>query len=92
MTVPNPSSEFVDLDLDPTIASAEDVLSESVISVTVTDKMGVVKFKSEVTTLPFRIETQKWLNGEYLVSILTVNKGRKDKVQNVETIKILVNH
>lgn len=88
--VPNPSTTYIDLDVDSQKTSALKELTENDISISIMDKMGIVVFSDKVTSLPYRVQLGKFHKGEYIATILTNSKTIASKDQRIESIKFIV--
>jgi len=92
MAFPNPSSSYVDIDVNPKMSTLIEEIYNNDISLSVYNKMGIVVLNSNVESLPYRIDTSGLPNGEYVVKIITGKKDGTEKDQRFESLKITVNH
>jgi len=92
MAFPNPSSSYVDIDVNPKMSTSMEEIYNNDISLSLYNKMGTVVHNSNVESLPYRIDTSGLPNGEYVVKIITRKKGGTEKDQRFESLKITVNH
>jgi hypothetical protein len=92
MAAPNPASEYVNIEVDPEKLSKQIVLTEFINTITVSDKMGMILIKDNITSLPYKIETSKLLEGQYVVNIISVRKDGKANDKYNQSIVILVSH
>ncbi len=90
MMMPNPSSTYIDLDVDSQKTTASEVITGNDITISIVDKMGTPIFSQNVTSLPYRIDTGKFKKGEYIATILTRSKAGYVKDQRVESIMFIV--
>jgi len=84
MAFPNPTGDFVDIDVDKAKLSAENVNIENECLLTIVDKSGMIKFKTEFKGFPYRIDTSYLPDGLYFVNI--INKGK------TSTIRLIIKH
>jgi hypothetical protein len=54
---PNPSGNFVDIDVDKTKLNAENIIINGKCLLTIVDKSGMIKSRTEFKGFPYRIET-----------------------------------
>jgi len=92
MAFPNPSSSYVDIDVNPKMSTSMEEIYNNDISLSLYNKMGIVVLNSNVESLPYRINTSELPNGEYVVKIITRKKNGTKKDQRFESLKITVNH
>jgi len=92
MASPNPSSNYVDIDIVPEMKEISVESFKSEISISVFDKLGTQIFNQVVNSLPFRLDTSILPIGEYMIRIITTLKSEVEENQRVETLKIIVNH
>ena len=59
------------------------------ISLSIVDKMDNAIYSDNVTSLPFRIDTNKFRKGEYIARILTTSKVESEKVQRIDQLSLL---
>jgi Papain family cysteine protease/Secretion system C-terminal sorting domain len=84
MAYPNPTGDFVDIDVDKAKLTAENIDIESECLLTIVDRSGMIKFKTEFKGFPYRIDTSNLPDGLYFVNI--VYKG------TTSTIKLVIKH
>ena len=92
MAFPNPSSSYVDIDVNPKMSTSMEEIYNNDISLSLYNKMGIAVLNSNVESLPYRINTSELPNGEYVVKIITRKKNGTEKDQRFESLKITVNH
>lgn len=90
MMMPNPSTEYIDLAVNPELSTSFSVMTENEVSLSIFDKMGIVVYTGKVTSLPYRIDTNSMRKGEYIARIHTRKKGGNTKEQRVESIMFIV--
>jgi len=84
MAYPNPTGDFVDIDVDKTKLNAENISIDGKCLLTLTDKSGMIKFKTEFKGFPYRIDTANLPDGLYFVNI--IYKGKSS------TIRLIIKH
>jgi hypothetical protein len=84
LAYPNPSENFVDIDIDKSKVSAEKITIGDECLLTLVDKTGLIKFKTTFKGFPYRIDTTQLPEGMYFVNI--VFKGR------TSTIRLVIRH
>ena len=92
MIMPNPSSSYIDLDINPSKIKAEEEINDWEILLKIYDKMGAIVHTSVATSLPYRIDTSNIPEGEYIVYIVSTKKNGKENEKRVESIQIIVGH
>lgn len=92
MASPNPSSNYVDIDIVPEMKEISVESFKNEISISVFDKLGTQILNQEVNSLPFRLDTSILPVGEYMIRIITMPKSGVEENQRVETLKIIVSH
>lgn len=88
MAAPNPAGEYAEIDIASDDAKTLEANSNSKITLTVVDKMGVPVMKDVVYSLPYQLNTSKFPKGEYIIQIISESK---DKETRIEGLKLLVN-
>lgn len=89
MAAPNPASSYTDIDIASEEAKSLEASYNSDITISVVDKMGSPMFNANVESLPYRLNTAKLPNGEYVVQIISQAKERETRT---EALKLIVNH
>ena len=86
MTFPNPASNYVDIDINPEAIemSALSADSEQDRLIKVYDNMGTLYYSSEFKKLPYRLKTDKFPEGNYMVQIIDG--------QYTSSIQIIIDH
>ena len=70
MAFPNPANSYVDIDINREKMAEENIRTDEKCMLTLYDKTGLVKYKTEFRGFPFRIETVNLLEGVYLINLL----------------------
>ena len=70
MAFPNPANSYVDIDINREKMAEENIRTDAKCTLTLYDKTGLVKYKTEFRGFPFRIDTGSLPEGVYLVSLL----------------------
>ena len=87
MASPNPAVIYTEIDLASEDAKALETSYDSNITLTVVDKMGSPVMKVNVESLPYRLDTSKLPNGEYVIQIIS---QPKDQEPLIDSIKLIV--
>lgn len=66
---PNPSHDYVDIDVDKNKMGTENISFDAECILSIIDKAGIIKYKTEFKGFPHRIDTSKLPDGLYFVSI-----------------------
>jgi len=69
MAYPNPSSEFVDIDVVKDKISSEDLVSDIKTYLSIVDKSGTVRFSTTFKGFPYRVNTSDLPDGIYFLNI-----------------------
>jgi len=69
MAYPNPSTEFVDIDVVKDKISSEELISDIKTSLSIVDKSGTVRFSTTFKGFPYRVNTIDLPNGIYFMNI-----------------------
>ncbi|HOM41526.1 MAG TPA: C1 family peptidase [Bacteroidales bacterium] len=70
MAFPNPANSYVDIDINREKMAEENIRTDAKCTLTLYDKTGLVKYKTEFRGFPFRIETVNLPEGVYLMNLL----------------------
>ena len=70
MAFPNPANSYVDIDINREKMAEENIRTDARCTLTLYDKTGLVKYKTEFRGFPFRIETVNLPEGVYLINLL----------------------
>jgi hypothetical protein len=81
---PNPTGDFVDIDVDKAKLNVENIEIEGEYLLTIVDKSGTIKFKTEFQGFPYRVDTGNLPDGLYFVNI--IHKGKNS------TIRLIIQH
>jgi len=84
MAFPNPSSDFVDIDAIKDKISSEELASDIKTSLSIIDKVGTVKIKTEFKGFPYRVNTSDLPDGLYFLYIQFNDKK--------STIRLVIKH
>ena len=84
MAFPNPSSDFVDIDAIKDKVSSEELASDIKTSLSIIDKVGTVKIKTEFKGFPYRVNTSDLPDGLYFLYIQFNDKK--------STIRLVIKH
>lgn len=84
LAFPNPSENFVDIDVDKNKLNVEKTIIEDECLLTIVDKSGMIKYKTEFKGFPYRVDTSNLPDGLYFVNILL--KGK------TFTIRLVIKH
>jgi len=87
MASPNPAITYTDIDIASENAKALETSYDSNISLTVVDKMGSPVMKVNVESLPYKLDTSRLQNGEYIIQIIS---QPKDQAPLIDSIKLVV--
>jgi hypothetical protein len=88
MASPNPGSEYVDIDYAPEATELKATSSTLDLELKLVDKMGTVVCTENVYSFPYRINTSKLKEGNYLVMI----RDKKANSKSYESFQILIEH
>jgi len=69
MAYPNPSSEFVDIDVVKEKISSEDLVSDIKTYLSIVDKSGTARFSTTFKGFPYRVNTSDLPDGIYFMNI-----------------------
>lgn len=84
LAYPNPSGSFVDIDVDKVKLRTENLSIDGECLLTIVDKSGMIKFKTEFEGFPYRIDTSGLPEGLYFINI--IHKGK------TSTIRLIIQH
>jgi hypothetical protein len=84
LAYPNPSESFVDIDVDKIKLRTDNISIDGECKLTLLDKSGMIKFKTEFQGFPYRIDTSGLPEGMYFINIV-----HKDKTS---TIRLIIKH
>jgi hypothetical protein len=84
LAYPNPSESFVDIDVDKVKLRTENISIDGECILTLIDKSGMIKFKTEFQGFPYRIDTSGLPEGLYFINI--IHKGK------TSTIRLIIQH
>jgi hypothetical protein len=84
MASPNPSSEYIEVDLVAEAKDIESKLLEQNPVIRISDKMGTLKLVDNMKSLPYFINSSKIPNGNYVINITYGT--------TTESIQVLINH
>jgi len=87
MASPNPAATHTEIDIASEDAKELETSYDSNITLTVVDKMGSPVMKVNVESLPYKLDTSKLPNGEYVVQIIS---QPKDQEPLIDSIKLIV--
>jgi hypothetical protein len=76
---PNPSHDYVDIDVDKNKMGTENISFDTECILSIIDKAGIIKYKTEFKGSPYRIDTSKLPDGLYFVNI--VYKGKSSSIR-----------
>lgn len=84
MASPNPSSEYIEVDLVAEARDIESKLLEQNPVIRISDKMGTLKLVDNMKSLPYFINSSKIPNGNYVINITYGT--------TTESIQVIINH
>jgi len=70
MAFPNPANDYIEIDINREKMAEENISTDSKCTLTIYDKTGLVKNKTEFRGFPFRIETGNLPEGVYFINLL----------------------
>lgn len=79
LAYPNPSENFVDIDVDRFKLRKDNISINGGCLLTIIDKSGIIKFKTEFQGFPYRIDTSGLPEGMYFINI--VHKGKASTIR-----------
>jgi hypothetical protein len=84
MAFPNPSEQYVDIDIIEKKLTDEEINTNTECSLTLFDKSGIIKYKTKFKGFPHRMNTQNLPNGIYFINLDMEGKN--------STIQLVVEH
>jgi hypothetical protein len=84
MAFPNPSSDFVDIDINKEKISQSEISTGSNCFLTIVDKTGLIKSKTKFSGFPYRLDTSSLPDGIYFIN-LQINDKKS-------TIRLVIKH
>lgn len=84
MAFPNPSEQYVDIDIIEEKLTDEEINTNTECSLTLFDKSGIIKYKAKFKGFPHRMNTQNLQNGNYFINLTLEGKN--------STIQLVVEH
>ena len=84
LAYPNPSESFVEIDVDKVKLRTDNISIDGECILTLIDKSGMIKFKTDFQGFPYRIDTSGLPEGLYFVNI--IHKGK------TSTIRLIIQH
>lgn len=88
MASPNPGSEYIDIDFTPDAVEMKSTSSSLDLEVKLVDKMGTVISTENVYSFPYRINTSKLPEGNYVVLI----RDKKLSSKTYDSFQVLIEH
>jgi len=88
MAIPNPGSEFIDIDFSPEAAELKETSSSIDLEIKLVDKMGTVVCSDNVYSFPYRINTGKLPEGNYVVMI----RDKKASTKTYDSFQVVIEH
>jgi len=74
MAFPNPANNYIEIDINRGKMAEENISTDSKCTLTIYDKTGLVKNKTEFKGFPFRIDTGNLPEGVYFINLLYEGK------------------
>jgi len=84
MAFPNPANNYIDIDINREKMAEENITTDAKCTLTIYDKTGLVKYKTEFSRFPFRIDTGNLSEGIYIINLLYSGK--------VYSMRVLIEH
>lgn len=81
---PNPSESYVDIDVNKVKLQTDNISIDGECLITIIDKSGMVRFKTEFKGFPYRIDTSGLPEGLYFINI--THKGK------TSTMRLIIKH
>jgi len=70
MAFPNPANDYIEIDINREKMTEENIRTDLKCTLTMYDKTGLVKYKTEFKGFPFRIDTGNLPEGIYFINLL----------------------
>ena len=94
MAFPNPASNYVDIDINPEAIEMKVITTDSENDklTKMYDNMGTLYYSSEFTKLPYRLKTNKFPEGNYVVQIIDGQNTSSILYSHIQSKKALRNN